>query len=140
MDPTLLHPFMAVPAVEPKTMDYEEWRGQVRSLCGRYSPATDGAPSGSAGFVARHWISRARGFTPGVPRATARWSLAGAVSNYTHSVPQTGTSGRGVRCWLMTWFYQKIAPEAAKKLRQSSRRADHDSCEPLTLSVRPKCG
>src|ERR1700730_14515756 len=94
---TLLRPFMAVPAVEPKTMDYEEWRGQVRSLCGRYSPATDGAPSGSASFVARHWISRARGFTPGVPRATARWSLAGAVSNYTHSVPQTGTSGTSGR-------------------------------------------
>jgi AraC family transcriptional activator of tynA and feaB len=35
---TLLHPFMTVPAVEPKTMDYDEWRGQVRSLCGRYTP------------------------------------------------------------------------------------------------------
>ena len=35
---TLSSPFMAAPAVEPKTMDYEEWQVQVRSLCGRYSP------------------------------------------------------------------------------------------------------
>ena len=31
-------PFMAVPAVEPKPMDYEEWRVQVRSVCGAYNP------------------------------------------------------------------------------------------------------
>jgi AraC-like DNA-binding protein len=33
-------PFMAlpVPAVEPKAMDFEAWRVQLRSLCGRYSP------------------------------------------------------------------------------------------------------
>jgi hypothetical protein len=35
---TISSPFMAVPAVEPETMDYEEWRGQVRSLCGIYTP------------------------------------------------------------------------------------------------------
>jgi AraC family transcriptional regulator, positive regulator of tynA and feaB len=35
---TMSSPFMAVPAVEPKPMDYEEWRLQVRSLCGRYNP------------------------------------------------------------------------------------------------------
>jgi hypothetical protein len=33
-------PFMGrpVPAVEPKAMDFEAWRVQLRSLCGRYSP------------------------------------------------------------------------------------------------------
>jgi hypothetical protein len=35
---TMPSPFMAVPAVEPKPMDYEEWRVQVRSVCGAYSP------------------------------------------------------------------------------------------------------
>jgi AraC family transcriptional activator of tynA and feaB len=35
---TISSPLMAVPAVEPKPMDYEEWRVQVRSVCGRYSP------------------------------------------------------------------------------------------------------
>jgi hypothetical protein len=35
---TMSSPFMAVPAVEPKPMEYEEWRVQVRSVCGAYSP------------------------------------------------------------------------------------------------------
>jgi hypothetical protein len=35
---TVSSPFVAVPAVEPKSMDYEEWRVRVRSFCGRYSP------------------------------------------------------------------------------------------------------
>jgi hypothetical protein len=35
---TTSSPFGALAAVEPKPMGYEEWRAQVRSVYGRYSP------------------------------------------------------------------------------------------------------
>jgi AraC-like DNA-binding protein len=105
---TLSSSSMAVPVVEPKTMDYEEWRVQVRSVCGAYSP--EGAdPETFAGSI----------------RPVSVWGCAGVVTSCdVHRVERTS---RDVRLDGKDHYYAMLYLAGRTTMIQNDRVEELDA-------------